>query len=794
MQYKKHSAIVFSDWWRAPRSGTHDGSPNVSGGTMAKNVRRILSACASAIPLSLTLVHDARSQATQAPGASQASAAAAQPPATDTSQLQEVVVTALKTGAQQLQRTAEAVSVVSGEQLTDSVINNFSNLAEFIPNASFSRAASHALIYIRGIGSNNFGAGSDPDVTTQIDGVYIARSSGQWTNFIDVDRIEVLRGPQGTLYGRNSVGGTINIISRLPSDSFTGQASLSGGNFGSVEAQGYLSGPLANAVQASFAYDWGHHDPYFKNIAPGGHDLDGGNHGGVRGQLRWEPASDVDATTRVDTSYKSEITENNSHTLAPTPFPSLANGIIGNLQEVSIDGPQNLSSQDSGVSEEINWHFAPGLNLKSISAFRLDYYRFAQDNDQTELFINHMTSSENDKAVSQEFNLQYTGGPLTGVAGLYFFHDNDKMWNAAHVPPSVATVPARAIINANVAHVDSTSGALFAQGTYSFTEMLSAIVGARYTVENKSFDQNFLRTSLNPATLGGVLPGFPVAFQLSKDFSAFTPKFGLNLQVTPDALLYVSATRGYKSGGFNYAATSPAAAEFNPEKIWSYEAGFKTEWLDRRVRFNADAFYYHYTDLQVSAPIAPGVVSITNAATAQGRGVEIEMVAKPIGALQFTVNVSTLDARYESFATAPVPGGLVPFVPNRVCVPAGSTSCTVNATGNYLDDAPSLNALGAIDFEHVVGAGFLFSAHVDYTWHSRTYFDPSNVLIMSQGKYGLLNARVALAMPNSAWRVEVFGNNLTNKAYSQSDIANGLVPAALVGDPRTYGVQVSRSW
>jgi iron complex outermembrane receptor protein len=700
----------------------------------------------------------------------------------------------LKTGAQQLQRTAEAVSVVSGEQLTDSAINNFSNLAEFIPNASFSRAASHALIYIRGIGSNNFGAGSDPDVTTQIDGVYIARSSGQWTNFIDVDRIEVLRGPQGTLYGRNSVGGTINIISRLPSDSFTGQASLSGGNFGSVEAQGYVSGPLADALQASLAYDWGHHDPYFNNIAPGGHDLDGGNHGGVRGQLRWEPASNVDAITRVDTTYKNEIAENNSHTLAPVPFPSLANGIIGNLQEVSINGPQNLRSQDSGVAEEVNWHFAPGYNLKSISAFRLDYYHFAIDNDQTELFINHMTSTENDKAVSQEFNLQYSGGPLTGVAGLYFFHDNDKMWNAANVPPSIATAPPRAIINANVLHVDSTSGALFAQGTYSITEMLSAVVGARYTHENKTFDQNFFRTSLNPATLGAALPGFPVAFQLSKDFSAFTPKFGLNLQVTPDVLLYVSATRGYKSGGFNYAAISAAAAEFNPEKIWSYEGGIKSEWLDHRLRLNVDGFYYRYTDLQVSAPIAPGVVSITNAATAQGRGVEVEVVGKPARALRLTVNFSALNAKYESFPGAPVAGGLVPFVPNRVCVPPGSTNCTVNATGNYLDDAPSFNALGAVDFDHAVAAGFQFNAHVDYTWHSRTYFDASNVLIVSQGKYGLLNAHVALATPNAAWRVELFGNNLTNKAYSQYDIANGLVPAALVGDPRTYGAQISRNW
>jgi iron complex outermembrane receptor protein len=444
--------------------------------------------------------------------------------------------------------------------------------------------------------------------------------------------------------------------------------------------------------------------------------------------------------------------------------------------------------------EEINWQFAPGFNLKSLSAFRLDYYHFAVDNDQTELFINHMTSTENDKSVSQEFNLQYNSDRLQGVAGLYLFHDNDRMWNSAFVPPSIGTPPPRAIINANVLNADSTSGAVFAQATYSITPQFSAVAGARYTFENKSFDQNFFRTSLNPATVGAAAPGFPVTFQLSRDFSAFTPKFGLNWQATPDALVYASATRGYKSGGFNYAAISPATAEFNPEKIWSYEGGIKSEWLEHRLRFNADGFYYRYTDLQVASPLGPGVVAISNAATAEGRGVEAEIVAKPGRSVQLTVNFSALNAKYDSFPLAPVPGGLIAFVPGRVCSPPGGTICTVNAAGNYLDDAPSFNALAAIDFNHDVAAGFHFRTHVDYTWHSRTYFDPSNVLIMSQGKYGLLNAQISVATPSSAWRVELFGNNLTDKAYSQYDAANGLVPAALVGDPRTYGVQISRNW
>ena len=755
---------------------------------MGQAVRLVSCAYVLATPLCL-LANNALAEVAAAPDASPETTAASD-------QLQEIVVTALKTGAQQLQRIPESLSVVSGDQLTNGVINNIGALADQIPNLSFNRNLAYAEIYIRGIGSSNIAAGSDPDVTTQIDGVYIARASGQLTDFLDVDRIEVLRGPQGTLYGRNAVGGTINIVSRQPSDTFTGETVLSGGNFGYAEVQGYLSGPLAETLQGSLAYDWGYHDPYFKNIAPGGHDVGNDDHRGVRGQLRWEPASSVDATTRVDFSYQNQAMPGGDP-LSRT-FSPLANTIIGDLDKVDLNLTPYLYSQNDGISEEVNWHFAPNFNLKSISAYRMNDAHFVNDNDGTEFNAVDFNSGESDKAVSQELNLQYNDERLSGVAGLYYFHDQDISTNSVNVYVPFPPAPHPAIEEniAGVTTVYSNSSAIFAQGTYSITPEFSAVLGGRYTYERKTLDQTPGGGNTILAT-GLRIPSGLSAFGLSGDFSAFTPKFGLNWQVTSDTLLYVSATRGYKSGGFNYTATSPADAEFSPEKIWSYEAGAKTEWLDHRLRLNIDGFYYRYTDLQVQQLLGFGIATITNAATAQGRGAEVELVAKPATSLKLTVNFAALDARYINYPNASVPQGVVGLVPGETCIPSptgGPPSCEDNASGHYLTNAPTTSAFGAVDYTHDLLGGFRVTAHLDYNWHSRTYFDPSNIMTLSQGKYGLLNGQLLLALPNNAWRVGLFGRNLTNNVYAVQRTAPGLWPQALPGDPRTYGAQISYNW
>jgi iron complex outermembrane receptor protein len=695
--------------------------------------------------------------------------------------IQEVVVTASKTGVSKLQKTPDAISVVSGDQLSSQGVQNLKDLAQFIPNLSFNQNTASAAIYIRGIGSNNTGAGSDPDVTTQIDGVYIARPAGQMGDFLDVDRVEVLRGPQGTLYGRNAVGGTINILSKTPSKEFTGEAALSVGNYNLRQGSVYLSGPLSTSTQGSLAVNYVNHDGYFENVVAGQHDVGAANHGGVRGQLRWNVNKDIDATTRFDVAYGDEYFVTFSSLITPTAFPSVANSLIGNFRKVSLNTPQKNRSSSGGLSEEINWHLNDAWSLKSITAARFNKYKFTNDNDSTERNLTIFASEDEDKQVSQEFDLTYTSARFKGVTGLYYFHDTDRQRSF------VTVVPAGITNLAAPPQIDSTSAAVFAQGTYNFTPEFSGLIGARYTHESKTMDQHFEGRFL---ASGAYRPGFPVDFSLERTFHAVTPKFGLNWQVTPRAMLYASVTDGYKSGGFNFGATNVATAGFRPEKLVSYEIGAKTDWLDRRLRLNATVFSYDYTDLQVLQLISSGVTSIGNAATAKVQGVELELIAKPTSAVKLTANLSTLDATYKSYPGAVVPSALVPFVTGVVCV--GSV-CTADASGHRMNAAPKLSGMAAIDYTTTGFGGRTVNAHLDYTWRDRTFFDPSNVDVMSQKAYGLVNAQIGIAL-SSNWGLQLWGKNLGDAKYFLVTAGSGTVPNGQPGDPRTVGMKLTHNW
>jgi iron complex outermembrane recepter protein len=257
-------------------------------------------------------------------------------------------------------------------------------------------------------------------------------------------------------------------------------------------------------------------------------------------------------------------------------------------------------------------------------------------------------------------------------------------------------------------------------------------------------------------------------------------------QVSPDALLYASATRGFKSGGTNYAASNVAALSFAPEYIWSYETGLKSDWLGRRLRLNLTGFHYNYTDLQVQSLLGPGVTTIANAATAKVTGMELEATAKPIEQLVLTANYALLDAHYSDFKGASVPAVLTPFL---VGSPRLNANGTFNATGNRLNAAPrqSASASGQYNWSMASGVTFL---RAEYYWQSRVFYDPSNALIMSQKPYGVTNVFLGYDDERSKWGVHLFAKNVGNTPFLVAIIANGVAPDGQSGEPRTYGVQM----
>jgi len=711
-------------------------------------------------------------------------------------QIEAVIVTAQRTGAQNQQKVPIAISVYSGDELSRSVSNTIKDLASRTPNITVSQVLTAAQVYIRGIGSNNVAPGSDPDVTEQIDGIYIARPSAQLQDFIDVDRVEILRGPQGTLYGRNAIGGTINIISRMPSDRFAAENVLTGGNFGLIQEQAYVSGALIpGELQASLSANYESHDPYFHNIVPGGQSVGDASRGGLKGIVRFAPSDQLELISRADWSSYREHPESYSELIARTPFPTLANSIVGNYAEVALNDIQLAIGHIGGVSEEINYHANDWLNIKSLSAYRSDSFSLTNDNDSTELELQLSHQAEQEHGISQEVDFQVNTEKFQGIAGYYFFHDHDRQINTVALPPSVIIPPFAAQFIRAAPLVTSTSNAGFAQGTYQIIPRLAVVVGGRYTSDDKTFAQSANRTSLNPRTNGAELPGSPIAFGLTGHYTGVTPKVGINWQITDEALLYASATRGYKSGGFNFSAISPLIASFAPEKVWSYEAGAKTDWLDHRLRVNLTGFVYDYKNLQVSQLVGPGTFSIGNAASATGKGAELELITKPSANLQLTASLAHLEATYNNYPAASVGSAIIPYVPDKTCTtaPSGST-CTVNAADKYLNGSPRFSGFVGADYNLSINAAYALSLHGDYAYRTRAFFDPSNTLVQSQAGYGLYNAHITLLPTASFWQVELWGKNLADKRYLTTTAASGVVPDGYAGDPRTFGIRMYTSF
>ena len=313
-------------------------------------------------------------------------------------------------------------------------------------------------------------------------------------------------------------------------------------------------------------------------------------------------------------------------------------------------------------------------------------------------------------------------------------------------------------------------------------------MGLRYTVDHKGINQNLVVSSLDPDFGGATF--FSFMANEARYYHGTTPKFGIDYQITPRILAYGSVTKGYKSGGTNFASFSQDTLFFNPETIWSYEVGLKSEFFDRKLRFNASAFYYDYKNLQVIQLITATEVSIGNAATATDKGLEFEAAAKPIPGLTLSANVSLLDATYDTFSNASVPNALVPFVTGNSRYNA--TANSFNASGNNLDSAPksSFSLEGEYDWQLGPGRPFI---DAEYFHQERSYFDPSNNPILSQPGYHLVNASVGYDF-DPTLRLAVIGKNLTYSHYLISATANGVVPSGLVGAPRQVIVQLTKKW
>lgn len=686
----------------------------------------------------------------------------------------EVIVTATRLGATNIQKTPIAVSALSGKQLATSVILSTRDLGKFTPNVQIAQNNGYAEIYIRGVGSNNIFNGSDPDVTVNIDGVYIARPFGEFTNFLDVGQVEVLRGPQGTLYGRNAVGGTINVTSLAPTDYFTGEGRVTGGNYGEFGIESYASGPIdPGKADFSIAAEHYQHDAYQQNIVPGEPGVGSENQTSARAQLLLTPTSNFKATTRVDIEYADEADEGNDVLLKP--YDAVTDSILGDYHKIAVKGPTNDLTSSGGIAEDVYYTVNPYLTLRSLTAVRFDNYKNGAETDASDVGYQFTYLQENEQQYSQEFTANGTFGRFDYVGGIYLFDERD-ISNDNVISKKTNTD----ILTRPLTH--DQAYAAYGNVNYRITDALTFIAGLRYTVEDKNiyqFGGDYSRiTGLNSDLPGpGVAKGGPSSYKLAESYAAPTPKFALQYQVDPNLMGYVSATRGFKSGGFNETVlpvnASTALVGFAPEELWSYEIGIKSEWLDRKLKFNVTGFHYDYTNMQVEAFLVPGQTSITNAASAHVNGVEFETEFRPVSAFDIGANVSLLDAKYADYPNAPSTG-----------------TATVDATGHYLNESPpfSMNTWAQYNWE--ISGGSRIWLRGEYSYQTRVYFTAVNDNVQTQGSYGLANFLVGWDSADGHWGVDAYVKNALDQQYIIQTGSFSATPAGTAGPPRTIGAQI----
>lgn len=740
------------------------------------------------------------------PAAAQAASDSAEPETQSTKDglasegLSEIVVVARKR-SESLQQTPVAVSAVSADDLAARGSNSISSVADIAPNVTFNSTASNsgssnaAVIFIRGIGQSDFYPQVDPGVGVYLDGVYISRSTGAVLDLVDVQQVEVLRGPQGTLYGKNTIGGAINITTRAPEDHLGGYIEVTGGRYDRIDAKARLDLPVTDTFRTAFSFATLNRDGYIKLLK-----LDGTPSGTAYGNVSalaarfaatWEAAAGLtfdfsaDWTRRreesagatllkINPNGVSEIVHNTL--IAPSLVPTLGQFAYYNDQYITGDpykayGDPALSKSNLdlwGVALTTRYEITPDIELKSITAFRKSKSDLNLDGDASPLTILQPATLIDQKQVSQEFNLsgKSLSDRLNWIIGAYWM--NEKVFFDA--PVDVAFVSTD-----NTARLTNKSLAGFGQATYKVTDALGLTVGLRWTQDKKSNDARVIATRLiDPGTLTYVPTPLPLLIDNPhRTFEKWTPAATLDYRFTPNVFGYVTYSQGFKSGGFSQRIAYPRAdaPSFDPETVKSYEAGIKLELFDRRLRWNSAAFYTDYSNLQVIV-FNQGEPLTQNGGKARIKGLETEMTAEPTPGLNLTFSAGYLDGAYKRVN----PATLIP-------------------DGAKLAYTSKWTLSGSIAYDFEIGGSSKITPRLDWAYRSTTYFDALNSPEIRQPGYHLLNASVRWS--NDDWAVSAGITNLTDKRYLIGGYAEFPVTGfatATYARPREWYLTVRRNF
>jgi iron complex outermembrane receptor protein len=721
--------------------------------------------------------------------------------------LEEIIVTARKR-EESLQDTPVAVSAFTTEELEFRQINTTDRLGEITPNLKFdpvapsSGSSSVAQIFIRGIGQTDFVPVIDPGVGLYIDGIYMGRSVGNIMDFLDIERVEVLRGPQGTLFGRNTIGGAVVIHSKRPTDDFHGSLEGQYGSDNMAYVTAKVNGPITDNLAGNLAYAYRYRDGYVKRIFDGTRTGDDNRHA-VRGSLLWNPSDTFEAYATFDYS---RTRENGAPAVSGgvndlQAFATFANGLLASCTVVTInpafpaggppsfpppgvgtDGAPGCVNENSflgkhtdggtfpikadldawGASLEMSWDVNEWLSMKSITGYREFDFESRRDADHTPGNLLATWDTFEHQQVSQE--LQFSGRQLQDrlkwLLGLYYFQEE-----GFNLSPVVTAVGAFRVEG----DYDNDSLAAFFQGTYDVTDRLAFTFGVRYTEDTKRFTPDQIvygDASQAPLTIFGptwpLLTGFYIGpagplpagtrlllfQQFKKKFDDTSVMANVAYDWTDNLMTYFTYSQGFKSGGFDMRFLTPpeggVPSSFDPETVDSYEIGIKSQWLDNHLRLNTAIFYTDYQDLQIVIRDPGGNPLTFNGGTADISGGEAELTWVPTERWHITAAVGYLDAKYDELSVE-----VLPFI----------------QPDSKLVNAPKWNTSLGIAYTYDLQDWATLTPRLDWSFQDKQAKQAVNSPEMTQDAYHLLNASMALQTNDGHWEGVLALRNLLDEKY-----------------------------
>jgi iron complex outermembrane recepter protein len=724
--------------------------------------------------------------------------AAAPALAQDASLIEELIVTAQKR-EEAAQDVPIALTALSGEQLERQGVVGFQDLSTRVPSLRFGSGVTGGenVITLRGIGSQNTTSGGDSPVAYNVDGVYLARTTSVDPEFFDVDRIEVLRGPQGTLYGRNSVGGSVNIITRAPGADFAAHADAMVGNYDAYAVRGWVNLPLfgdgerygavrITAVRAE-------HDGYQENLfqGPGAtDDADGQDFWMVRGQFYTQFAEGSDFRLIVAASGDGDpVATKTRWELVPARYVG-AQPYLSNPRKVRKNTPETYDQDDLYASATLNFDLG-FATFTSVTGYAETEWAQSNDPDASELTlaINPYWTLDAFQW-SQEVRLASnpSDSALTWIVGAFFFREKvGQTFQYIDTGLNSASPFTDTFTFTNGGIYKTESKAVFGQADFDFGKNggvpLTLTVGLRYTDDTKKgFD-----------FLSFILPRIPFSVNPSKSFDEswdeVTGKVGLTWRASEDILLYANYSRGYLSGG-GLVGNFPGI--YQPETVRAWEAGFKTTLMENRLIFNGAAYRQKIRDMQVFVQDITGS-RIDNAGRAHVNGIELEAVATPVDGLRLNASATFTEAEYDEYLT----------INNRFAGAAPGCDATTRLcdfAGNRLVQTPEYTFNVGAQYTFQTGFGSV-TPRVDAFWSDDLFFLSANSPLERQKAYSLVDLSVRWAAPDERWTVEAFVRNVGDKDIISNDglqsntLGNGFgLDNYTYYPPRTYGVRVGANF